>query len=118
MRERGAGQRAEEPGEHRQAPLDLLVRVGVADDRLGRGEVGVDHDATRRDAVVVGQLPGEDPQADPDLGGGEADAARGIHRLEHVGDELADAVVDDLDGLGSLVEDGFPGDDDWADGHA
>src|SRR6478736_6291244 len=27
---------------HRQAPLDLLVRVGLADDRLGRREVGVD----------------------------------------------------------------------------
>ena len=102
---------------NREAALDLLVRVGVAHDRLGRREVRVEDDPPRRDAVVVRQLPREDPQADADLRGGEADAPRGVHRLEHVGDELADLVVDDLDGPGTLVEDGFPGDDDGTDGH-
>src|SRR6478735_8780395 len=102
----------------RQAPLDLLVRVGLADDRLGRGEVRVEDHAARRDAVVVGELPGEDPQAHAHLGCGQADPAGGIHGVEHVGDEFTDAVVDDLHGLGAAVEDGFAGDDDRSDGHA
>src|SRR6187401_2969158 len=54
------------PG-NREAALDLLVGVGVAHDRLGRREVRVEDDSSRRDAVVVRQLPREDPQADADL---------------------------------------------------
>ena len=102
---------------HGQAPLDLLVGVGVTHDRLARGEEGVDHHAARRDAVLVAELPGEDPQADPDLRRRQAHSSGRVHRLEHVGDEVTHLIVDDLDRLGAAVEDGLPGDDDGTDGH-
>jgi hypothetical protein len=39
-----------------------------------------------------------------DLRGRKADAGRRVHGLGHVGDELADPVVDLVDGLGDLVQ--------------
>jgi hypothetical protein len=39
-----------------------------------------------------------------DLRRREADAGRRVHGFGHVGDELADAVVDLVDGLGDLVQ--------------
>jgi hypothetical protein len=49
----------------------------------------------------------DDEEADrlADLHGGEADPRRVVHRLEHVGDERLQIVVERLDGLRNLPED-------------
>ena len=102
---------------HGQAALGLLVLVRVSWCRLARDHVRIDDDPTLGDAVGIAHLPGEDAQAHPDLGGGQSDSAGRVHRLEHVRDQRADLVVDDGDGFGAAVQDGFAGDDDGADGH-
>ena len=61
---------------------DLRVDEGEADVRLALL------------LVVGGDVDGDQPQHDPDLGRGEAHAGRVEHRLHHVGGQLAQARVD------------------------
>ena len=68
--------------------------------------------------VVVGVAVRVDPQRHADLRSREADAGRGIHRLEHVGDERADLVRDLVDGRGRGVQDGITHDANRQNGHA
>jgi len=46
------------------------------------------------------QIEGVDEKAllDPDLGGGQADAAMMDHRLEHIGQRLIEVLIEELDG--------------------
>ena len=47
----------------------------------------------------------DDPLADAHLGGGEADARSGIHRLGHVVDQPHDVGADARDGGRALLQD-------------
>ena len=67
--------------------------------------------------VVVGHLVDEQPQRYGDLRGREAYAVRGVHRLEHVGDELTQAVVEGLDQGRRAVQHRLTGDDDGTHSH-
>ena len=50
------------------------------------------------------QVDHQQPLRHADLDRGEADAGRVVHRLEHVGDQRAQLVVDRLDGRGNLPQ--------------
>ena len=56
--------------------------------------------------LLLGLLQVDDQQAlgHADLDRGKADAGRRVHRLEHVGDQRAQLVVDLLDRRGDLAE--------------
>ena len=56
--------------------------------------------------VGIGFLQVDHQQTDgfAHLHGGEADAGGIVHRLEHVGDERAQIIVERLDGCGHLLE--------------
>ena len=68
---------------------------------------------------ILGLLQVDDQQADrhADLDRGKADAGRVVHRLEHVGDERLQLVVERLHRLGDLPEDGIGRLIDAANGH-
>ena len=59
----------------------------------------------------------QQPDRNADLHRREADAGRLVHRLEHVGDERLQLVVERLHRLGDLPEDGIGGLIDAANGH-
>ena len=54
----------------------------------------------------------------PTCGAARPDAGRGIHRLEHVGDERADLFRDLVDGGGGGVQHGITHDANRQNGHA
>src|SRR5215207_4002332 len=83
-----------------EAPLGLLIRVGVAGRRRRDPEFGIDRDAAPPRAGLVDPAVGEDAKRHADLGCGQAHAGRGIHRLVEVAHESPQFVGDDLDRRG------------------
>ena len=79
----------------------------------------VPDDRALRILGVLRLLEVDDQQADglADLHRGKADARRVVHRLEHVGDERLQRVVERLHRLGNLAEDGIGRLKDAANGH-
>ena len=82
--------------------------------------VSSDRSSDRVDEVadLALDVPGEDPQADPDLRRGQSGARRVEHRVGEVLDEAAQLLVevDDLDGR--LPEDRVAEEPDGLDRHA
>ena len=113
----GAPQREPLAGE-RQAALRLVVGIGSAGLERTHPQFRIDDHAAPGRAVVVRVGVGEDPERHADLRCREADAGRGIHRLEHVGDESADLVGDLFDRRGGGVKDGIAHDANRQNGHA
>src|SRR6478609_3314999 len=103
---------------HRETALGLLVGVRALLRDLRGGDGGVDDVPLLGHAVLVGHLPDEHPQPDPDLGCREPDAVGRDVRLVHVLDEGAELVVEVRDEGGGPVQDGLTGDDDGAHTHA
>ncbi len=62
--------------------------------------------------------PHEDLGDDAHLGCGEADAGCGVHRLDHVGDEVAQLRIEGLDWRRNPVQDRLPHNADRQDAHA
>ena len=72
---------------------------------------------TSDDRLLFGRRVHEDAPLDTDLRSREADARGGTHRLAHVLDELAHVVVDHVDGLRRLAQDGVREHPDLTDRH-
>lgn len=102
---------------HREAALSLVVGIGRTLRSLACPDVGVDDDPPCGDPIVVGHLPGEDPAGHTDLRCRQANAVGGVHRLEHVSDELGQLLVPLGHGLGTSVQHGLTGDDNGSDSH-
>ena len=85
-------------------------------------DLGIDEDARVADRLAVLflgflQVDDEDLLGHADLDRGEADSRRRVHRLEHVRDERADAIVDLSDGRGDLPQARIGDFDDGQYGH-
>ena len=113
--ERRSGNRS--PGNERQ-PSDSSSGSGSPGSSGRIHSSGLMIDPAPRCAVIVGVRVRVDAQRHADLRGGEPDAGRGIHRLEHVGDERADLVRDLFDGRRGGVQDGIAHDANRQNGHA
>ncbi len=113
----GAAQR-EPLARERQAAFGFVIRVRLAGLERAHPQLGIDDHAAPWRAVVVRVAVREDPQPDADLRGRETHAGRGIHRLEHVGDERSDLIRDLADAGGGSVEDGVAHDANRQNGHA
>ena len=70
-----------------------------------------------RIGIVGLQVDHEDALRHADLDRGEADTLGGIHRLEHVGDERLQFLVEAFDGIGNGLQPGVRHFEDFADGH-
>jgi hypothetical protein len=85
-----------EDARHRQAAFLAFLGARRCDD------LGIDEHAQR--VVGLGDVDDDHALVDVDLGGGQPDAGRGVHRRGHVVDQFADARVDFLHRLGDGVE--------------
>lgn len=73
---------------HGDASFHMPHRLcGLADDF----RVDVGEDSSRR------QLQNENALLDADMGGGDADAGRGAHRVDQVGDQIVQLLVENRD---------------------
>ena len=70
-------------------------------------DLGVDEDQLLFRLFAAGEVDDGDAFGHGDLRRGETDALRGVHGFEHVGDELAQLVVEFGDGFAGLLEDRF-----------
>src|SRR5699024_4576575 len=77
----------------------------------------VDQHSTMPDSLVVRAVVDEHPRGDADLIRRETDTGCGVHGLEHVGDQLAELVVEIGYGGGRFVQHGFARDNDGMDSH-
>src|SRR6478735_7371585 len=104
----GPVRRVPEPRDRQAALVAVLVLIlrQLHDDR-------VEHVAH-----LVVDVPGERPQADPDLVRGQAGAPVGVDRLEQVLDEAAYAVVDRRDRVAGCAQDGVSDCPDLSHRHA
>lgn len=100
----------------REAPL-FVVLAGLVDRHRSDPEFGVGCDATRTRAVSFGPVVDEQPLADAHLRCSQADAGRGLHGGEHVGDQRGQLGVEVDDRLRDLMQDGLSGDADGQNGH-
>ncbi len=109
------------------APLGVPHEVerGVDDDATqGRVEAARGSIVELEDVAVVGiegtgtaVPPHEDLRTDAHLGRGKADAGCGVHRLNHVGDEVAQLRVEGVDRGRSLMQNRLTGNTDRQDAH-
>ena len=109
----------------RAVDLGVLIGNGKAALAIGLERVGrpddlrIDEDAGIANGLAALllrflQVDDEDALRHADLDGGEADAGRGIHGVEHIGDELAQIVVHGLHRPGNLPEQRVGSLDAWA----
>ena len=101
----------------REAAFRVVVFVWFARFHRRHPEFRVDRNALVQHVVVVGPVPHKDAPPNPDLRGSKANAWGCVHRLDHVGDEGADAVVDLVNGRCALVKHGLTGDHDGSNCH-
>src|SRR5580698_3309707 len=85
----------------RDAETAFTLRVAA----FFANDLGVDKDEFGVWILFERDVNDGDAARDTDLRSGEADAASGIHRLEHVIDELLQFFVEDRNLLGWLLED-------------
>jgi hypothetical protein len=82
------------------------------------GDLRIDEDLRLLLVVLLGKVHGDDTDRLADLDRRQPDAGRVVHRLEHLFDQLADAVVDLRHRLGHLPKTLVGESDDFAQGHA
>ena len=113
----GAAEREPLTGE-REAPLRLFVFIGCARNGGRHPQFGVDNHAAPRGIFVVDVAVGVETEPDAHLWGGQANPWCGVHRLEHVGNELTDLVGNSVDGVGRCVKHGVAHDANRKNCHA
>src|ERR1017187_2054344 len=84
----------------------VLAKIGDAEASFALGvaalrvnNFGIDEDEFGAGIFLEGNVDDGDTAADADLRGGQSDAMGGVHRLEHVFDELLQLFVEDSDGF-------------------
>ncbi len=77
----------------------------------------VDERQRLRCLLVLGDIEDDEAFQNSDLNGGETNARRGVHGLEHVVGKLQDLPIDLLDRGGDLSQDGIRHGDDSQLGH-
>src|SRR5690606_20411554 len=90
-------------------PLDVVVQPGHGQAPLLEAPAAFGRDNFRIDQAIrliapFGHVHHDDPLVNVDLGRGEADPGRRVHRLEHVVHEAPDVVVDNCDALGAYSQ--------------
>ena len=111
---------------HLRRPLDVLVEFRDREAALlvhallvrRPHHLRIDEDALHLVVVLLRQVHGDDALGHADLDGGEPDAGRLVHGLEHVGDELLHLRVDLLDRFGDEPQPLVGEDQDVAQRHA
>jgi hypothetical protein len=106
-------------------PLDLDAHVGnrqaallmLAHLRAQGHDLGVDEDQGTRRLLVLGSVEHDQAARHAHLDRREAHAGRRVHGFQHVGGELADALVDAFDGRTFLAQKGIGKRDDGEHGH-
>jgi len=92
-----------------EASFALLVLA------LGVDDYGIDDDKPGVRVFFEGYVDDRDAASDADLRRGEADAVRGVHRLEHVIGELFQVIVENGDCFGRPLKDRVAKFYDWID---
>ena len=81
------------------------------------GDLRIDEDLRLPRLVLLGEVHGDKAQRFADLDGGEPDAGRRVHRLEHVVDQRAHRFVERLHRAGLQAQAFVGKNEDIADGH-